>query len=65
MFVGDTLVVFESTSFCIVICADDLNSFKACNRGISNAVIIADLRVRKDELHKWGRAKRVTFDASK
>ena len=64
-FVGDAAIVFESAGFCIVIYADDLNAFKAYDRSMSNNVILADLRSRQAELHKWGRANRVTFDASK
>ena len=64
-FIGDASMVFVSVGYCIVIYADDLNAFKAYDRSISNAGIFADLQSRQIELHTWGRANRVTFDAGK
>ena len=64
-FIGDASLVFVSAGYCIVIYADDLNAFKAYDRSISNAGIFADLQSRQIELHTWGRANRVTFDAGK
>ena len=64
-FVGDVPVVFVSAVFFIVIYADDLNAFKAYDRVLSNGLVFEDLRSRQSELHRWGRANRVTFDAGK
>ena len=56
-FVGDTSIVFESVGLCIVIYANDLNAFKAYHRSLSNTAILADLRSRQPELHRWGARK--------
>ena len=64
-FVGDASIVFECAGFCIVIYANDLNAFKPYHRSLSNTAILADTRSRQVELHRWGRANRITFDASK
>ena len=52
-----------SAGFYIVIYADDLNSFKGYDGRTANARIFDDLKSRQGELHKWGRANQVTFDA--
>ena len=48
-----------------VVYADDLNAFKAFQSKIDNAAINADLRSAQRELHTWGRANQVNFDAGK
>ena len=64
-FVGDASCVFLSAVFCIIIYADDLNAFKAYDRNVSNSTVLSELRTRQLELHRWGKANRVTFDAGK
>ena len=65
VFVGDASIVFESAGFSVVIYADDINAHKAYDRSISNVSVFEDLRCRQRELHRWGHANRVTFDAGK
>ncbi len=65
VFVGDAAIVFESAGFSVVIYADDVNAFKAYDASTPNATILADLRARQAELHRWGLANRVSFDAGK
>ena len=64
-FVGDVAIVFESAGFAVIIYADDVNAYKAYEASTSNANIFQDLRLRQTELHRWGSANRVTFDAGK
>jgi hypothetical protein len=65
VFVGDAAVVFESLGFSVVVYADDVNAFKSFAASTSNIAIAAELRSAQAELHRWGFANRVTFDASK
>ena len=51
--------------FFIIIYVEDLNAFKAYDRKVPNAVVFSDLRSRQVELHRWGKANRVTFDVGK
>ena len=64
-FFGDCVVAIRGCSFDVVIYADDCNAFKAYPRSTSDALIMDDLRECQQQLHKWGRANRVTFDAGK
>ena len=45
--------------------ADDLNTFKAYARIVSNDAILQNLTEAQNELHSWGAANSVTFDAAK
>jgi hypothetical protein len=45
--------------------ADDLNVFRAFDYGDDNGEILRELGVCQQSIHDWGRANRVTFDASK
>ena len=45
--------------------ADDLNVFKKFPVGTSNAAIVADMNVTQQEVHRWGKRYRVTFDSAK
>ena len=65
VFVGDVVVVFESVGYSIVIYADDINAFKAFDRSVPNSAVFDDLKRRQVELHRWGFANQVTFDAGK
>ena len=64
-FFGDCVVAIRGCSFDVVIYADDCNAFKPYPRSTSDALIMDDLRECQQQLHKWGRANRVTFDAGK
>ena len=45
--------------------ADDINAFKAFNNGLDNDAIMEELLEVQRELHLWGAANRVVFDAGK
>ena len=51
--------------FCEIVFADDLNAFKAFEFNTSNEDIFVELRNCQSEVHAWGRANQVSFDASK
>ena len=52
-------------NFLEVVFADDLNCFKDFSLSVENADIVEDIKKCQGELHKWGRANQVSFDASK
>ena len=64
-FFGDCVCAIRGCSFDVVIYADDCNAFKRYPRSVSNALVESDLRECQRNLHTWGRANRVTFDAGK
>ncbi len=64
-FFGECVVAIRSCLFDVVIYADDCNAFKRFQRNISNTVIASEMRQCQRQLHTWGRANRVTFDAGK
>jgi len=45
--------------------ADDLNSSKTFPNNNENSIIFVDAKRCQAELHKWGRANKVTFDPGK
>ena len=45
--------------------ADDLSVFKKFPLTISNEAVKADMDKTRNDVHRWGRLNRVTFDASK
>ena len=51
---------FEDTFF-----ADDLNCYKTYSRSCQNEVVTEELEECQAELHKWGGANQVAFDAAK
>ena len=57
--------VINSLSFTEICYADDLNAFKAFDNHISNIFIQDSLNTLQKELHLWGSANQVTFDAAK
>ena len=44
---------------------DSLNAFRSFINSCANDDILSRLRAVQDELHRWGRANRVTFDPNK
>ncbi len=48
-----------------IVYADDLNAFRSFNNTHANGNILSKLKEVQDELHRWGHANRVTFDADK
>ena len=64
-FVGGVACVVKARGFTIVIYADDINIFKRYPSKIANEVIFGDLRSCQKDIHNWGRANQITFDAGK
>ena len=48
-----------------VVFADDLNAYRVFTSDTHNSAIIGSLNMCQQELHKWGAANQVAFDASK
>ena len=51
--------------FCEIVFAKDLNAYKAFEFNASNEDLFVELRNCKSEVHAWGRADQVSFDAIK
>ena len=64
-FFSDSAVPLKRSGYTEVVYADDLNAFRAFQPNIDNAAINVDLRKAQTELHSWGRANQVKFDAGK
>ena len=64
-FFGDSVVAIRSAGFDVIIYADDLNAFREYDLGIANDILFANMRACQAELHTWGRANQVVFDAGK
>ena len=45
--------------------ADDLNAYRIFSADVDNEVVKANLKTCQHELHKWGAANQVAFDAAK
>ena len=61
---GDSALAVNLIVFLEVIYADDLNCFKDFGLRIANVDIAQEMRRCQQELHKWGYANQVNFDAS-
>ena len=64
-FAADAAVPVQRAGYTEVVYADDSNAFKAFDAKVENAEIQRDLRQVQTQLHAWGRANRVEFDAGK
>ena len=64
-FFGDSAWAIRSEGFELVIFADDLNAFKTFALGTPEETIFAEMRSCQAELHQWGVANQVIFDAGK
>ena len=64
-FVADAAVPVRQTGYSEVIYADDLNAFKSFSSTSQNADIRNDMQQTQRNLHTWGRANQVEFDAGK
>lgn len=64
-FFGDSFMAIRSAGFSAIIYADDLNACREFPIGTANSIILDATRGCQKELHQWGQANRVTFDASK
>ena len=65
VFYEDASSAIRSKEFTEIVFADDLNAFKIYDSAVGNDTIICAMGECQDELHKWGRANQVVFDASK
>ena len=64
-FFGDAAWAIRFADFELVVYADDLNAFREYPLGTCETVIVEDLQLCQVELHTWGVANQVTFDAAK
>ena len=64
-FFADSASVLKALSFSETVYADDLNAFKAFLSSVSNDVIFSEINAAQHELHRWGQANQVSFDAGK
>ena len=65
IFYEDASLAIRCHEFCEIVFADDLNAFKAFEFNTSNEDIFVELRNCQSEVHAWGRANQVSFDANK
>jgi hypothetical protein len=65
VFFSDSAVPLRRLAFKDVYYADDLNAFKAFHNSISDDIILDELNTAQNELHTWGSANQVSFDAGK
>ena len=65
VFYADAATAVHVYEFLEIIFADDLNAFKDFALTVQNATLYEEMRRCQGELHKWGRANQVSFDASK
>ena len=61
----DVHVPVRNSHFKEVLFADDLNSYKGYDSTTSNKLIIKQCKKCQTEIHKWGDAKRITFEPAK
>lgn len=64
-FFHDVVAAAEKYGGQASIFADDLNIFKMFDVKIDNFDIMICMELTREEIHKWGRRNRVTFEASK
>ena len=64
-FYADANVPLQSCGFLEIVFADDLNALKEFASSVPNDRIVPELTNCQRELHEWGRANQVAFDASK
>ncbi len=64
-FFSDSQQALTALAFTGIFYADNLNAFKAFAATASDRSILDELRAARYELHTWGLANQVTFDAGK
>ena len=64
-FFKDASRAIKEHLFTEIVYADDLNAYKICESADSNETIKENINRCQSELHKWGRANQVAFDAGK
>jgi len=65
IFYQDAASAIRSSSFVEIVFADDLNAFKMYDNQADEKTMRNDMNACQEELHAWGRANQVAFDASK
>ena len=65
VFYEDAAIAIRVHGFCEIVFADDLNAYKAFELTAANSEIVSDLKKRQHEVHNWGKANQISFDATK
>jgi len=65
LFFEDARLAINECFFTEVVYADDLNAYRIFSSATHNDNIIVSLKSCQQELHKWGAANQVAFDAGK
>ena len=65
VFFEDARVPVNKTGFMDAFFADDLNCYKDYSKECKNELLVDEMKDCQAELHKWGRANKVQFDAGK
>ena len=65
VFFQDAREAIRRCNFTEVVYADDLNAFQEYPSHTRNELIMEDLKRAQRQLHSWGSANRVAFDAGK
>jgi len=65
IFFEDVDVPIRNSGYKEVTFADDLNSYRRFESTVSNKIIMRKSVKCQSEVHKWGRAKQITFEPSK
>ena len=65
IFAADASTAIQSCEFEDVFFADDLNASKAFDASVPDDLVFADLDHVQNELHLWGEANQISFDAGK
>eukprot|EP00973_Karenia_brevis_P020587 2826711-Karenia_brevis.AAC.1 len=65
VFYKDAAVAIRMSGFCDIVYADDLNAFRIFHGPVSNHVIKKSVSACQANLHAWGGANQVAFDAGK
>ena len=60
----DVAISIRFDEFCEIVSADDFNANKAFEFDTSNQMMFCELKNCKCEVHNWGHANQVSFDAS-
>ena len=65
LFFEDARLAINECFFIEVVYADDLNAYRIFSSACHNDIIIVSLKSCQQELHAWGAANQVAFDAAK
>ena len=65
LFYEDARRAIHETGFEEIVYADDSNGFEEFEHNASVVSVLADAKKCQTELHKWSRAKQVSFDPAK